>query len=264
MGRRIQKLPKFDHSHIILNRKKMEHVWDLPRLNDFINPAMRARALKITMQDWAVDHVLDQGSTPHCVGFAWATFGVSLPVFDDWQNDMGDKIYYAAKVIDGEPNQEDGSTTLSGVKAFMEFGQLQNNSYAFASSLQDIVTWLLTTGPVVTGTDWLMNMFYPDADGLVHVDYANDSVAGGHEWNISGVDTVSRQFHCTNSWGASFGVNGHFKIGFDDYVQLLSHGGDAATAAEIGNTPVPPTPTPTPSPVPTPNGCTVLISKIFG
>lgn len=265
MSRKL-KMPAFDPSRIVLARvpRKYDHRDLLFR--EFITPAMRARAAQVTAMDWAVDHVLDQGTTPHCVGFAWATFGITLPVFDNFDNSMGDKIYYAAKIIDGEPNAEDGSSTLSGVKAFMQFAKLENDSYAFASNLNDIVTWVLANGPVIAGTDWLNGMFYPDADGLVHVDYTNDQVAGGHEWNISGADTVARQFHCTNTWGVNWGVNGHFKIGFDDFMNLFDHQGDACTAAEVSTAPVPaPTPTPTPSPVPVPPGCLPApVAKLLG
>lgn len=230
------------------------------RLSEFITPAMRARAAQITQMDWKVDHILDQGDTGHCVGFAWAGFGISVPVADDWKNDMGDTIYYEAKVIDGEPGQEDGSDTLSGVKAFMHFAKLQNSAYAWASSIDDIVTWVLTTGPVITGTNWYNNMFNPNASGLVKV---GGGIAGGHEWMISGVDTVKKQFHCTNSWGDSFGVGGQFYISFKDYARLLAEQGDAVTAAEIATAPAPtPTPVPVPAPVPS-NEIVVILQKII-
>ena len=250
---------------VVLNRKPMPYDHRDYRLADYITPVMRKRAAAITKQEWAVAHILDQGSSPHCVGFAWADFGISLPVFDDWQSAQGDAIYYAAKVFDGEPGAEDGSTTRSGVQAFMEFAKLQGNTYAFANAMQDVITWVLTTGPVITGTNWYDGMFTPDANGLVKI---SGKVAGGHEWEISGVDTVARLFKCTNSWGTAFGVGGQFYIGFDDYQRLLNESGDACTAVEITPSPTPnptptPTPTPTPSPTPTPApppGCLTIVS----
>jgi hypothetical protein len=248
--------------HIKMGRKPMKYDYRDFRLTDFITPAMRRRIALTTSNEWKVDHILDQGNTPHCVGFAWAGFGVSLPVFDNWDNVVGDKIYYAAKVIDGEPNAEDGSTTRSGVKAFMQFGSLQNNAYAFANSLQDVIDWLLVNGPVVTGTNWYDGMFSPDSGGLVKI---SGSLAGGHEWMLSGVDTVARTFKATNSWGTSFGIEGQFYIGFDDYQRLLNEEGDACTAVEVVAPPTPtPTPAPTPTPTPTPSGCLPRALRALG
>ena len=234
----------------ILARKPMKYDHRDFALREFITPAMRKRAATITTQDWKMGHILDQGNTPHCVGFAWAGFGISVPVVDDWDNPMGDKIYYAAKVIDGEPNQEDGSDTRSGVKAFGQFANL--GAYAFATSMDDVITWLLVNGPVITGTNWYDNMFYPDSKGLVTI---SGSIAGGHEWMISGVDTVKKVFHCTNSWGNSWGVNGQFFVSYADYQRLLNEQGDACTATELDVAPIPvPTPTPTPG-----SGCSAAI-----
>lgn len=230
--------------YIVLARKPMPFDRRDYRLASFITPEQRLRALTLTQIDWAVPRILDQGSTPHCVGYAWAGQGIAYPIADKWDESMGEKIYYSAKIIDGEPNQENGSTTRSGVQAFMQYAKVKDNAYAFAYNLDDIVTWVLTEGPVITGTDWYYSMFNPDPDGLVHV---TGDIAGGHEWMISGVDTVAKEFHCVNSWGTSFGVNGHFKISFDDYMILFNNQGDACTTLEIEiPTPVPPTPPPSP------------------
>jgi len=237
-----------DFSHIVFGRNPLKYDMRDFRLSDFITPAMRKRAKQTTSSDWAVARILNQGSTPHCVGFAWCGFGISLPVFDDWDNSRGDEIYYQAKIFDGEPGQENGSTTRSGVQAFQYFGLL--SSYAFATSLDDIVTWLLVNGPVVTGTNWYNQMMSPDSTGLIKV---GGSIVGGHEWMLSGVDTVTRKLKGTNSWGTEFGINGQFFIGFDDYQRLLNEQGDACTAVEIVGTPVPP-------PVPAPSGCLSVAS----
>jgi len=225
----------------ILNRKPMPYDHRDFRMADFITPAMRKQAAQMTSSDWSDARVLDQGQTPHCVGFAWAGFGVSVPLPLDWQNDMGDKIYYAAKILDKEPNQEDGSNTRSGVQAFTQFSGL--TSYAFASSLDDVVTWLLVNGPVVGGTNWYDSMMSPDTNGLVHI---QGNIAGGHEWMLSGVDTIMKQFKCTNSWGTSWGVKGQFFLTYDDYQRLLNEQGDACTAIKSGIVPPPPPPPPSP------------------
>lgn len=238
--------------HIILNRKPMPYDYRDYRIGDFLNTAKRKQALRTVSMKWAVDHVLDQGNTPHCVGYAWAGFGISVPVFDNWGNAQGEDIYYRAKVIDGEPGAEDGSTTRSGVQAFMQVGMLLNNAYAFANNITDVTDWLLTSGPVIVGTNWYEGMFYPDANNVVSI---SGQIAGGHEYMLSGYDTVSNLLLCTNSWGTSFGMNGQFYMTLSTLSRLLSEQGDACTAMEVTGAPVPPPPTPTP------DGCLGQIVK---
>ena len=250
---------------VILNRRPMISDHRDYRLVDFLTIAMIKRAAQIDKMEWEVKRILDQGKTGHCVGYAFAGFGISLPVFDDWNNDMGEKIYYAAKIIDWEPNQEDGSNSRSGVQAFTQFSNLSN--YAFATSIDDIIVWLLTTGPIVGGTNWYDDMFSPDSDGLVKI---GGSIAGGHEWMISGYDKTTRRFLCTNSWGDSFGIGGQFYIGYDDYLRLFNEQGDAVTAVEVGIIPAPITPAPAPIPAPSsgpgcmPDGLRKNIIRILG
>lgn len=223
-----------DINKIILNRKPNKYDYRDYRLSSFITERMRKESNRFLQRNWFIKSILDQGNTPHCVGYAWGNFGISLPVFDDWDNTYGDKIYYKAKEIDGEPMEENGSTTRSGVKAFTYFGKL--STYAFVTSFDDLTTWLLTKGPVITGTYWYTGMFYPNSNGLVTV---TGKVEGGHEWMISGINTKQELLTCTNSWGTDWGDNGQFLISFDDYKRLLSEQGDACTAFEISASPQP-------------------------
>lgn len=246
MARKSKKANGFEH--IVLSWKPRPYDHRDWQLSNFITPEMRLKASGGNAYDWEDNKILDQGSSPECVGYAWAGYGICTPIVDAWDNSWGHKIYQAAKVIDGD--NQDGSTTLSGVKAFMGVAKLEGDGYAWAHTLDDIVTWVLLKSPIIVGSDWDYNMFYPDADGLVHI---GGGIAGGHEWMIYGVDTVSREFHCVNSWGDGFGVNGKFKIGFDDFDILWSDGGDAVTAVEASSEPVPvpvPVPTPVPSNIP--------------
>lgn len=249
-------MPNLDN--IVFARKPMKYDHRDFRLSDYITPQMRDKASQMIDIYWPVGKILDQGSTPHCVGFAWAAFGISSPISDDWDNSKGHDIYYQAKIYDGEPKQENGSTTRSGVQAFMHFGVLENNAFAFAASIDEIVVWLLNVGPVITGTNWYSAMMTPDSNGLVKI---GGYVAGGHEWMISGVDKEKRLFHCTNSWGGDWGLRGQFFISFDDYQRLFNEEGDAVTTTEIVGTP--PTPEPTPDPVPVPPGCSNLLYKVY-
>jgi hypothetical protein len=64
---------KIDYSKRILARFP-KHDWRNRRLEIYINDDMRRRASAVTSKIWAVDSILDQGSTPHCVGYAWAGY----------------------------------------------------------------------------------------------------------------------------------------------------------------------------------------------
>lgn len=256
-----------DFTTRILNRRPRSDYRNL-RLSDFISAEDRRRAAAVVNKVWDLPAVSDQGNTPHCVGYAELNNGNCEPVQDGWANDMGDTLYYKAKEYDNEPNQENGSSTLSGVKAFMFYARLEGaegQKYAFASSIEDIKVWVLVKSPVVTGTDWHNNMFYPDSNGVVHL---GGGIAGGHEWLIIGYDRATDMFLAANSWGPGFGINGTFSISATDYAELMKDQGDAVTMIEAPAEPVPPptpepTPTPTPAPEPLPAWLVWLIQKII-
>src|SRR5258708_7963234 len=64
-----------------------------------------------------VRSTLDQGQTPHCVGFGWAQWGSTDPVEDNFANADGNAIYADCKIIDGQPGQQNGSNVRSGPQA---------------------------------------------------------------------------------------------------------------------------------------------------
>jgi hypothetical protein len=177
--------------------------------------------------------VLDQGQTGHCVGFCGAQWGNTLPVDDKFTNADGDAIYYACKVVDGEPKAEDGSDSRSLCKVLKAKGRL--GAYAFASHVQDVVDFVSLHGPVGTGTDWMNDMFTPDANGYLN---PTGGVAGGHEWLIvgysaAGYGTVKEpSFEMQNSWGKSWAKDGRAYITVSNYETLLGNG-DAWAALEL-------------------------------
>ena len=177
--------------------------------------------------------ILDQGSTPHCVGSAHAQWGNTDPVNDSYTQSDADAIYYEAKIIDGEPGEENGSSTLSGTKAMKNRGRTE--AYAFARSVDEIKEWVLTDGPVVTGTDWTASMF-DLVDGYL---VPTGRVEGGHDWLIVGYDGDRDAFVMQNSWGpwgdVIEGVSGRAYIRVSDYAQLfagIDYAGDASFMLE--------------------------------
>ena len=174
----------------------------------------------------------------NCVGFSMADFGINYPTNTPYTNADGDRFYYLCKAIDGEPNNEDGSTIRSVAKAMVN--NLIVDAYAFAPDMISIKWWLLNKGPIIVGTTWTDDMFNPDNSYIIR---PTGNVVGGHayllnEWRIDNFIGIQ------NSWGADWGNNGKAYISSEDFEKLFVYDGEAMTAVEIPaeHPPVIPTP----------------------
>lgn len=170
---------------------------------------------------------LDQGSTPHCVGFAIADWGINLPTQDLYTNTDGHSFYYQCKVIDGEPGEEDGTSIRSAAKVMRNLGRIDN--YAFAFSIDEIIYWLLNKGPMVVGTDWTEGMMQVDRDNAIH---PTGEILGGHGYVLN-EKTESGLFGIQNSWDDHFGIKGQAYIPITEFENLFRAGGEAIAAVEL-------------------------------
>lgn len=175
---------------------------------------------------WRVNFQLDQGNTGHCVGFGWAGWSNSEPTENQYVDNDGHAIYYEAKVIEGDPGGENGAYPRDGAEAMRARKRL--NVYAFADTIDDILTHLRTKGPVGVGTDWTYDMFEPDSNGFVK---PTGDVAGGHWYLLYGVEKDALLFK--NSWGAQWGDNGSFRMTIPDFQSLLDDMGEAIASVEL-------------------------------
>jgi C1A family cysteine protease len=91
------------------------------------------------------------------------------------------------------------------------------------------VNTILQLGPVVVGTNWYYNMFFPNTNGVISI---GGSLAGGHAYVLNGVDTVNQLFRIKNSWGQSWGKSGHAFISFADMTRLINERGEICLAIE--------------------------------
>jgi hypothetical protein len=199
---------------------------------------------------WADPEVdLDQGQYGTCVGNGTAQFLNTNPVDDQYTEGVfGDgtaiggfsvhtarALYYEATVFDGAPDNPDapnggqqGATVRSGMKALKARGRI--GGYASAASLATVKT-ALAASPVVIGSDWTNDMFSPDSSGLVH---PTGGVAGGHCYLLIGSHPSTGRLEFLNSWGASWGVGGHFFMTEADFDSLIfGQGGEAWVATEL-------------------------------
>lgn len=181
-----------------------------------------------TAVNWKIGAISDQGQTGHCVGFTGLDWGNSLPVFDNWPNQVGHDIYYECKVLEGEPKAEDGSDSRSLCKALRNRGRI--GAYAFAKTPDEAASFVLRHGPVGIGVDWYNDMFEPKAPDYV-LQLSGD-VAGGHEVMLSGYDPATDLFRLVNHWGADWGDGGCAYLRHVDLDRLLHQQGDCWAGLE--------------------------------
>jgi hypothetical protein len=172
----------------------------------------------------------NQGNTPQCVGYAWAHWiadgpivhlGVQPPVNPT-------TIYKEAQKVDQWPGENYAGTSVRGGAKYLNTTRKIGNYY-WGYDVQTLINTLLQIGPVVVGTNWYRNMFYPNSNGVISI---GGSLAGGHAYVINGVDTVNRLFRIKNSWGQSWGKSGHAFISFTDMTRLINERGEICLAVE--------------------------------
>jgi hypothetical protein len=167
----------------------------------------------------------DQQQTPSCVGFAWSHWLSCAPVVS-WLDPLG--IYDLAKFLDEWQGEAYGGTSVrAGAKVLKRLGLM--TQYAFAADVSSLVAAVLEVGPIVVGTEWLEDMFEPNANGQI---FATGASAGGHAYLIDGVDTLQRHFRIKSSYGDRWGTMGHARIDFDDFDRLVQRGAEMCVAVE--------------------------------
>lgn len=191
----------------------------------------------------ATDPILDQGDTGHCVGFSGAgLLADPEPRVAGITNQDGHVLYYECKDedADGSANREAGSYVRTLAKVLRHRGRI--DAYAWATSVDEIVQWLWTRGPVVVGTDWYSGMMDPPASGVIQ---PLGHLVGGHAYVLVGVVDVHGQpvtevtpahtyLMVQNSWGRAWGNDGTALIELGDFARsLLAHNGEALVTVEL-------------------------------
>jgi hypothetical protein len=189
------------------------------------------------------------GSIVACIGAATCTIdlkknGTSVltasPVRQHIWPKGFDDFYAACQAVDewsGTPH--DGTSVRAAFKVLQAAGYV--SEYRWAFDVNSIVNQILTSSPVVAGTDWTDSLFEPDAHGFIRVSTDGSyNVVGGHAYLLSGVDRKKKcpdgsvgAFQITNSWGPSWAVRGQAWISLVDFGILLNHAGEAAVAMEL-------------------------------
>ena len=172
----------------------------------------------------------NQRNLPHCVGYSWAHWVEDGPVGHEGTPPIISPvtIYNEAQKIDEWPGENYAGTS---VRAGAKYLQSKNviKSYYWGYDLNTLINSVFELGPVVVGTYWYSGMFYPNSNGLIRV---TGGIVGGHAYLINGVDKEKKHFRIKNSWGQTWGKQGHAFISFNDMSRLISMNGEVCLAIE--------------------------------
>jgi hypothetical protein len=189
------------------------------------------KRVALTSKNWYhYGPVLNQGSTSSCTGHALAQCLNTRPLrrkgeaFPLLRSTDAITLYSMATTLDefpGEyPPDDKGSSGLAVCKAAVAKGMISRYEHCFGLE-QTLAT--LMRQPVIIGTVWFSRMFYPNASGFVS---PTGTAEGGHEYMLIGLNAKARYVTGLNSWGKEWGINGRFKITFDNLDALLHANGD--------------------------------------
>lgn len=173
----------------------------------------------------------NQGFTSQCVGYSLAHYVEDGPITRQGKAPIitPEYIYNEARKVDEwEGEDYEGTSVRAGCKILLREKLI--SSFRWAWDLQTMIDAVLMTGPVVVGTTWYEEMFYPNSDGLIKV---GGDVAGGHAWIVNGVNIETRTFRMKNSWGRDWGNKGRATISFEDMDFLIKDYGEIALMTEI-------------------------------
>ena len=199
--------------------------------------------------------IFDQGDLGSCTGQAAAGWLATRTATRDgvtaWEGRPVDEplardIYSDATRIDPfsgawEPD-DTGSDGLSVVKVLQRMGVVERYEHCFDLSS---VLAALQIGPVLVGTAWHRDMFWPDDRGLVR---ATGDVVGGHEYLLTEYDAAAQEVIFANSWGPGWGQHGYGRMTTGTLMLLLDDDGDATVPYAPVTAPPEPPPPPAPAP----------------
>ncbi len=179
---------------------------------------------------WVQGPTLDQGQTSSCVGHACWQLPASEPMVMGVIPMSPMEIYDEAKRNDEWPdndNADEGTSVRAGLDVLKRHGMI--DSYYWAESADQALEYMLKFGPLVFGTDWHQDMFYPDSNNVIR---PTGALVGGHAWFAYAGQWDEKFITGLTSWGTDFGASGSFKISLYDIDELFKRGGVAAAVTE--------------------------------
>lgn len=195
--------------------------------------AVTPKRADVSSKMWTPGAVLDQGNSSECVANAWTGFLEASPLRTSLVQFGGVEsihaLYKAAQKVDEWPGEDyNGTSVRAGAKVLTTQGRLAE--YLWAFDVDTMRRYVLSRGPVVVGTNWYEDMFYPEQ----HKKFLSPTgaMAGGHAWLVIGYSLARKSFRMVNSWGPSWGEKGRAWIKLDDMAKLIAESGEVCSAVE--------------------------------
>lgn len=175
---------------------------------------------------------LNQGSTSHCVAYAWVQWLMSAPTVTMKMLPDTSWVYREAQLIDEWPGEEPqyyGTSVRAGVKVLQKRGHVE--SYHWTKNVNETAAWILEYGTIVLGTYWYTSMDAVDKNGVAKI-VKGSPTRGGHAYLCVGYNQNMGAFRCLNSWGRQWGDGGRFWLLGEDLDRLFREYGEACAAIE--------------------------------
>lgn len=230
-------MPVNDHSYVIPTMRDLpfklgRHVHHDPKNEDHWALARPPDRAEQPFQAWRSGTVFDQGNSSRCTEEAavgllhtqpYASQFSGARKFDTIDERQG--AYLRWQQYDpwaGTPH--DGSSVDAPFRGLRAEGEITEWRWLFGE--EQVREWVTWYSPVVVGTYWRWDMFYPDGDGFV---VPTGDIAGGHAYRLVQYSDERDAYRIVNSWGRGWGENGRAWIRAEHLDQLLRADGDAAT-----------------------------------
>lgn len=167
----------------------------------------------------------DQGSKPHCCGYA-GTHLLDASPYRQYVDPDG--LYHLAKHYDEWRGEAyDGTSVRAVMKVLKLLGFIRE--YRRAGTAEAVGRHVLAKGPVVVGTNWYAGMAILGAGGVMK---PRGVLLGGHAYLVRGFNRRTGLFRIKNNYGRDWGLGGDAYIEFDDLGRLLGEDGEAWAGIE--------------------------------
>lgn len=206
-----------------------------------LTPAIEAiSAVQVAgKKSWTNKIRLDQQREGACCGFSFVGFINSAPKMHNFDSAYAFQLYHEITENDefaGDwQSGQEGTSIRSSAKRVQARGFIKN--YAFTSTIQEIVTWILNRSPVVMGIPWYSGQDHPTKDNGYRAE-ATGRLRGFHAIVVDrvvwGVEGEANRVGFANSWGTEYGQLGRAWFAERDLETLFAHpDSTACTAVEI-------------------------------
>lgn len=181
------------------------------------------------------DFRINQGNEGTCVGHATTNLLLAGPSAhttyaefetEDKAHEFARRLYLEAS---GDATYQNGMYPRDACAKLLDWGLI--DSYWATKQVDDVITALLTFGPVMIAVPWYSSMYY--GDNRLATDYGNywiktnleTELVGYHMIALTGVDLAPDNgappfVRVENSWGSGWGWNGTARLTVEGFRRL--------------------------------------------